>query len=129
MPGPKDDQEITTLGVGAQPQELPEGILVMLRVIAGAEPGRGYQITSLPVTLGRDAICGVSLPDPKISRQHAAMVLQGADLVIKDLGSTNGTFVNDKRVKEAVLNHGDQLRLGNTVLEFILSQAKPGRGN
>src|SRR4030042_1985685 len=101
MPEPKDDQEITTLGADAQTRELPEGILVMLRVVEGAEPGRGYQVTSVPVTLGRDALSGISLPDPKMSRQHAALALHGRELVLKDLGSTNGTFVNDKRVKEA----------------------------
>ena len=129
MPGPKDEQEITTLGAEAQVRELPEGVLVMLRVIEGAEPGRGYQVASVPVTLGRDAISGISLPDPKMSRQHAALAMQGSDFVIKDLGSTNGTFVNDKRVKEAVLMNGDQVRLGNTVLEFILSQPAAEKGN
>jgi len=129
MPGPKDDQEITTLGADAQARELPEGILVMLRVVEGAEPGRGYQVTSVPVTLGRDALSGISLPDPKMSRQHAALALQGSEFVLKDLGSTNGTFVNDKRVKESALCNGDQVRLGNTVLEFILSHPAAGKGN
>lgn len=129
MPGPKDEQEITTLGAEAQVRELPEGVLVMLRVIEGAEPGRGYQVASVPVTLGRDAISGISLPDPKMSRQHAALALQGSDFVLKDLGSTNGTFVNDQRVKEAVLLNGDRMRLGNTVLEFILSQPAAEKGN
>jgi len=121
MPGSTDDQEITTLGAEAQAREIPPGWTVKLRVAQGAEPGREYPITLVPVTLGRDALSGISFPDPKMSRQHAALLNQGSDFILKDLGSTNGTFLNDKRIKQAVLINGDQIRLGNTVFEFGLS--------
>src|SRR3954462_5557493 len=66
-------------------------------------------------TIGREG-CDVNLMDPEVSRRHAAIRDQGGNLAIEDLGSTNGTFVNDKRISEVtVLNDGDIVRLGNTV--------------
>ena len=67
-------------------------------------------------TLGREA-CEIVLPDPEVSRRHAALRAAGADVAIEDLGSLNGTFVNDRRIDEpTVLAAGDSVRLGNTVL-------------
>ena len=129
MPGRADEQEITTLGADAQAREIPKEMQVALRVLEGAEPGRDYPISYTPVTLGRDSLSGISFPDPKMSRQHAALVWAGSEFIVKDLGSTNGTFVNDKRVKQAVLANGDKLKLGNTVFEFVLHQPGAEKGN
>src|SRR4051795_8579031 len=66
-------------------------------------------------TIGREG-CDVNLMDPEVSRRHAAIRDQGGSLAIEDLGSTNGTFVNDKRISAVtVLSDGDVVRLGNTV--------------
>src|SRR3954449_12697811 len=66
-------------------------------------------------TLGREG-CDVNLMDPEVSRRHATIREQGGSLAIEDLGSTNGTFVNDQRISAVtVLNDGDVVRLGNTV--------------
>jgi predicted component of type VI protein secretion system len=64
--------------------------------------------------IGREG-CDVNLMDPEVSRRHAAIRDQGG-LAIEDLGSTNGTFVNDERISVVtVLRDGDVVRLGNTV--------------
>ena len=52
------------------------------------------------------------------SRRHAEIRRDGADFVIVDLGSTNGTLVNDQQVAEATLEDGDRITIGRTVLEF-----------
>src|SRR3954453_6621828 len=66
-------------------------------------------------TIGREG-CDVNLMDPEGSRRHAAIRDQGGSLAIEDLGSTNGTFVNDTRISAVtVLSDGDVVRLGNTV--------------
>jgi predicted component of type VI protein secretion system len=66
-------------------------------------------------TIGREG-CDVVLMDPEVSRRHAAIRDQGGNLAIEDLGSTNGTFVNDVRIAVVtVLRDGDEVRLGNTV--------------
>ena len=66
-------------------------------------------------TIGREG-CEVVLPDPEVSRRHATIRDAGGSLAIEDLGSTNGTYVNDRRVHGVqVLAAGDTVRLGNTV--------------
>ncbi len=129
--GPEnEDQEITTLGDDARAKELPEGMAVLLRVVEGAEPGKGYTVHKTPATIGRDALCNVSLTDTKMSRQHAMLMYYAPDFYLKDMGSTNGTFYKEKRIKQVTLQNGDRFRIGNTVLEFIVStdSESPGAG-
>lgn len=121
-PPPPPDQEITHLGDDAKARELPDGLVVLLRVIEGAEVGRGYPIHKLPVTIGRDALCDISITDGRLSRQHAMVFFYSPNFFIKDLGSTNGTFLNDKRIKQEVLHNGAHIKIGSTVLEFIFSE-------
>ena len=119
---PPDKQEITSLGEDAKVKKLPDDLLVLLRVIEGAEPGKGYQINEMPITIGRDKICKIMVNDSKMSRQHAGIYYYSPDFFIKDLASTNGTLVNDKPVKQARLRSGDRIKLGGTVFEFIVSK-------
>jgi hypothetical protein len=67
------------------------------------------------MTIGREG-CDVNLADDEVSRRHAEIRTSGGSLGIEDLGSTNGTFVNEKRITGlTVLSHGDTVRLGGTV--------------
>ena len=64
--------------------------------------------------------------DPEISRHHAMITFTGSGFVVKDTGSTNGTFVNEAKVEpqtEAELRHGDILRVGRTSMKFEFQQA------
>ena len=66
-------------------------------------------------TIGRED-CDVNLIDPEVSRRHATIRSADGSLAIEDLGSTNGTFVNDERITSVtVLRDGDSVRLGATV--------------
>jgi two-component system, cell cycle response regulator len=123
-----NEQEITTLGDDAKAKELPEGITVLLRVVEGLELGKGYTVDKVPVSLGRDALCGVSITDTRMSRQHAMLFYYAPDFHLKDLGSTNGTFINDKRIKQGIVKNGDRIKIGNTVLEFIVSKTGAAAG-
>lgn len=69
-------------------------------------------IRSESATIGRDVGCQVRIPVPDVSRRHCAIIQANGKLKVKDLGSSNGTFVNDKRVEEAELHAGDLLALG-----------------
>jgi two-component system, cell cycle response regulator len=126
LAGGPSEQEITLLGDDAKSKELPPGVMILLRVLEGQEPGRGYQVAKVPVTLGRDAICDISITDGRLSRQHAMLFYYSPEFYLKDLGSTNGSFVNDQRIKQQVLNSGDHIKIGSTVLEFILTTADAG---
>jgi pSer/pThr/pTyr-binding forkhead associated (FHA) protein len=120
------DQEITLLGDDAKAKDLPEGMMVMLRVVEGEEKGKGYPISKVPASLGRDSLCDISISDTRMSRQHAMIFFYAPNFFLKDLGSTNGTFVNDKRIKQAEIKNGDQVKVGGTRLEFIVSSTEPG---
>jgi pSer/pThr/pTyr-binding forkhead associated (FHA) protein len=66
-------------------------------------------------TIGR-AECDVELNDPDVSRRHAVVRQVDDGLAIEDLGSTNGTFVNDRRIGGIVqVTEGDRIRFGNTI--------------
>ncbi len=73
------------------------------------------------VTIGRQNDCTIVLADPNVSRHHAEIRPYGDGFVVIDLGSTNGTKVNDARVAEHQLRDGDEVRFGNTVMHFQAS--------
>jgi pSer/pThr/pTyr-binding forkhead associated (FHA) protein len=79
--------------------------------------GRTLSI-SARLTIGRES-CDVILPDPEVSRSHAVLDASGGPPTIEDLGSTNGTYVNDDRIQTAEAHHGDVLRFGNTVWHVV----------
>ena len=73
------------------------------------------------VSVGRANDCTIVLADPNVSRRHAEVRPSGDGFVVVDLGSTNGTKVNDTRVAEQQLRDGDEVRFGNTVMHFQAS--------
>jgi predicted component of type VI protein secretion system len=72
------------------------------------------QIDQLPASIGRSAQSSVQVADPEVSRNHCLLEQREGALVIRDAGSTNGTFVNGLRVGEAILASGDRVSLGRT---------------
>jgi pSer/pThr/pTyr-binding forkhead associated (FHA) protein len=83
-----------------------------------ADGGKQYQIGSERAVIGRLSGSEVEIEDPGASRRHAEIRRQGEDFVVVDLGSTNGTLVNDNPISEARLEDGDRITIGRTVLEF-----------
>lgn len=69
-------------------------------------------------TIGRIDSNDIAVPDPGISRHHADIRLEDGRYIITDLGSTNGTFVNGKRIAEARLKNGDKIGVGKVKLIF-----------
>ncbi len=75
--------------------------------------------------IGRGPEAGLRLEGEKVSRQHAEIRYWDGEYVLKDLHSTNGTFVNDRRIEVAVIRPGDRIRIG----EFqIQAEARAGKG-
>ncbi len=80
---------------------------------------RAIRLDGRRARLGRSEECEIAIDDVGVSRSHAVIFKAGADFVIEDLGSRNGTFVNDQRVERSRLSDGDRIRLSPTVeLEF-----------
>jgi pSer/pThr/pTyr-binding forkhead associated (FHA) protein len=89
----------------------------VLRGVSGALFSKVFPITG-PVVIGRAAECDISVPADEISRRHALVKPTPEGLAVEDLGSSNGTFINGKRVQHGFLNPGDELRLD--AVRFIL---------
>lgn len=62
-----------------------------------------------------------------MSRQHAVILFYAPDFFIKDLASTNGTYLNDKPIKQARLKSGDKIQMGQTIFEFIVSKLEESK--
>jgi pSer/pThr/pTyr-binding forkhead associated (FHA) protein len=90
-----------------------------LVVIGGALTGEVFRLGSDEVTVGRDSENTVSIPDGTISRRHCAFSRDPAGWRVRDLGSSNGTFVNDVQVHSHVLADGDHVTAGESVLLFV----------
>jgi FHA domain-containing protein len=83
--------------------------------------GKRIVVGSTGATLGRSRQCDVVLDDANVSRQHAEIRPRGGSWVLNDLGSTNGSILNGRRIDHAeVLKPGDEIKLGTAVLAFEL---------
>jgi hypothetical protein len=81
-------------------------------------PQGEWELREVVTVLGRSRRCGIVLTDPNVSREHAEVRRQDDGYMLRDLGSTNGTRLNRRDVKQAVLQHGDRIELGTTELVF-----------
>jgi signal transduction histidine kinase/pSer/pThr/pTyr-binding forkhead associated (FHA) protein len=88
--------------------------LPSLIVIQGPDRGRRIELQGDKVVVGRDVQCDVRLHDTEVSRRHAEFHFSENEAEIIDLKSSNGTFVNGKRIERQLLQHGDRLLLGRT---------------
>ncbi|HVS37608.1 MAG TPA: ATP-binding protein [Gemmataceae bacterium] len=89
-----------------------------LIVIKGADEGKQFELTGDRLTAGRDSSSKVRLCDTEVSRRHAEFVRSPEGYRLLDVGSANGTFVNGQSVRDVLLQPGDQLRIGQTILVF-----------
>ena len=93
-----------------------------LLVLAGPRQGALCPIVVDAFTIGRDAQNQLSLLDSSVSREHCLILRQNGDYLIRDLGSHNGTLVNEVRVQDQLLTHGDHIKLGRSVLQFLMGE-------
>lgn len=86
-------------------------------VTSGPNAGTAYPIKGV-ISFGRAESNTVVLKDSKVSRQHSQIQQQGSEFMIVDLNSSNGTFVNRQRIEEHVLSNGDEIQIGDSVMQF-----------
>src|SRR6266404_67009 len=88
--------------------------------------GRTFELKVEKTTVGRVEDNTFQIPETSVSSHHAEILLRGHDVVIKDLNSTNGTFINGEKVTEAVLKPGQILRLGMIEMRLETGEAAAG---
>jgi hypothetical protein len=91
---------------------------ISLKITDG--PCRGQEITlsNFPAIIGRQADCDIIIRDSSVSRRHARLEFEKDNYLLIDLKSTNGTFVNGKRISSRKLQPGDRIKVGSSVLNF-----------
>ncbi|HUK13179.1 MAG TPA: SpoIIE family protein phosphatase [Thermoanaerobaculaceae bacterium] len=82
-------------------------------------PGARVRVAQPTLRVGRDPSCDVVIYEPTVSRKHAKLSWDGHELVVEDLGSSGGTFVNEQRVQRSAIKPGDVLRLGPRI-EYVV---------
>jgi len=75
---------------------------------------RSFSIVRPVTVIGRRGDCDLRIPLHEASRKHCRLIIDGDEVRIEDLGSSNGTFVNGKRIQSAVLHPGDSIHIGST---------------
>src|SRR5207253_3916630 len=99
--------------------------MVKLVLLGEAFAGRTYELNVEKTTVGRVEDNAFQIAEPSVSSHHAEIILKGTDVLIKDLNSTNGTFINGEKVTEQVLKPGQTLRLGTVEMRL---EGKDGAG-
>lgn len=120
--GPGLAEPTLILPIGTQPERSVTAAVATqgaaLMVIKGDDRNRVLNLSADELPIGRDETCAIYVNDRYMSRRHAKISKRGAGYALTDLGSSNGTFLNGRLVKEAKLTPGDEIKLGSTVFRF-----------
>jgi len=103
---------------------------IRLKITQGSNAGKEIKVLAPKFIIGREEGCTLRINNEAISRKHCVILTTENEVVVRDLNSRNGTFVNDEKVSgEAVLLHGDVLKVGPLPFEMIIEQSgsKPKR--
>jgi two-component system, cell cycle response regulator len=107
--------------ISVPPERPKPAPLPYLLFLSGRDVGRSVKLSAEAVDIGRSDECAVSVNSDGVSRRHARLQRIFGLYFVTDLESTNGTYVNEQRVAMMQLNDGDQIRVGDAVLKFVLN--------
>ena len=113
---PGDHDNVQVLLSEIRGNQNAHGLLVMR---SGERSGERFSLTLDRVEIGRNPECTVCLDDVTVSRRHAELRLGSDGYVMTDMGSLNGTYVNQERVEEMLLQNGDELQVGKYRMVFF----------
>jgi diguanylate cyclase (GGDEF)-like protein len=112
---------ITQIRPVEKPASDPEQACLVLIYPGGAELGKRYELAgSKEVVIGRGGDCDIQVDRDSVSRRHAKVSRSGSGWVVQDLGSTNGSYVNDAQITQYGLRDGDLLKIGNAIFKFLM---------
>jgi len=92
--------------------------MAKLVVLSEGFAGRSHELKADKTTIGRVEDNALQISEPSVSSHHCEILLRGSDFIVKDLNSTNGTFINGQQVTESPLKPGQILRLGQVELRL-----------
>lgn len=119
---PTNPNKTVVTVVTHNPTDRDEKRQACLVTIYGGDLGRRIPLGSDgPLIIGRSSRADLQIDQESVSRNHCEIVGDNNRYLIRDLGSTNGTYVNDELVEEASLRDGDQIKIGRTIMKFITS--------
>ena len=82
--------------------------------------GKKYNVDGKTVVVGRSSSADIQVDQESVSRNHCKLINTGQTIMLRDLGSTNGTYVNDELVDEYVLRDGDFIKVGRCIFKFLV---------
>jgi len=109
----------TVVTVISRVPERPAAKEACLVVIYGMELGKKFNLDAPSIIVGRSSKSDIQIDQESVSRNHAKIVNTGKSILIRDLGSTNGTYVNDELIDEYVLRDRDLVKIGRTIFKFL----------
>ena len=109
----------TVVTVISRITERPAAKEACMVVIYGQELGRKYNLESPSIIIGRSSKCDIQVDQESVSRNHCKLINTGKTIILRDLGSTNGTYVNEGLLDEHVLRDGDLVKVGRTIFKFL----------
>jgi pSer/pThr/pTyr-binding forkhead associated (FHA) protein len=101
------------------PDATRAGPPISLLVLEGPDAGRKKRFKSVRMVVGRGKDVDLKLTDQAVSRRHLELIHGDNGTLMRDLGGASGTKVNDERVEEKLLKHGDEIAIGRTLLRFV----------
>src|SRR5438105_102781 len=114
---PKDKTVVTVI---SKITDLPVDRSAALVVIYGVELGRKYDLTREITSIGRSSKSNIQIDQESVSRNHARLMNKEGSATVEDLGSTNGTWLNDSMLRGGMaLRNGDMIKIGRTVFKYI----------
>ena len=99
---------------------LPPDLTIKLQVVAGPSKGLEYQMSKPRVVLGR-AEADVEINDLEVSRWHCALEVKQSVVRLRDLDSTNGTYLNEERIRAAELRNLSEFRIGSSIVRLLIT--------
>jgi two-component system, cell cycle response regulator len=112
----RNETVVTVISTVGQSTAAKEACLV---VLYGDDLGKKFNLEAPSVLIGRSNKSDIQIDQESVSRNHAKIMNTGKSVILRDLGSTNGTYVNDELIDEYVLRDGDLIKIGRTIFKFL----------
>jgi two-component system cell cycle response regulator len=109
----------TVVTVISKISERPASGEACLVVIYGWEMGKKFNLDQPSIVIGRSSRTDIPIDQESVSRNHAKIINEDGQYVMRDLGSTNGTYINDRLTEESTLRDGDFIKIGRTIFKFL----------